>query len=173
MTQLPPLLQPPAQHLRAGSPRSPSPCSPAASARHPPSLSLSLGATPPLCTWPAGLAADSRVRQPAASTAASSASGASSPADKPPLLARIELQLQHELRLHGVEERRADARRYQAFREALLRLAASFHTYQPLLTAIGNEFELYVDHLKARLDELAPVQVRACLMALLLPLFSQ
>lgn len=59
-----------------------------------------------------------------------------------------------------MEERRADGRRYQAFREALLRLAAGFHSYGPLLTAIASEADLYADHLKRQLDALAPLQVR-------------
>ena len=51
---------------------------------------------------------------------------------------------------------------FQAYREVFEYLVADFRTYRPLLSAIKNEYELFIEHQEETIRGLLPIKVSSC-----------
>ena len=80
---------------------------------------------------------------------------------KPKFLDRLEKYLDRELRLLGCPPTGPHELRLQAHREVFEYLIQDFKAYKPLLSAIKNEYELYLGHLEDITRELGPIRVSA------------
>ncbi len=78
---------------------------------------------------------------------------------KPKFLERLEKYLYRELRLLGCPPSGPHELRLQAHREVFEYLIQDFKTYKPLLSAIKNEYELYLGYLEEVIRELRPIRV--------------
>ena len=88
---------------------------------------------------------------------------------KPKFLEQLESYLSKELRLLGCPSYGPHELRLQAHREVFEYLIEDFKTYKPLLSAIKNEYELYLDYQEELIKELEPMRV-LCPHPLSLPL---
>ncbi|XP_065913641.1 translin-associated factor X-interacting protein 1-like isoform X2 [Dysidea avara] len=77
---------------------------------------------------------------------------------KPKFLEHLEEFLQKELRLLGCPSSGPCELRVQAHREVFEHLMEDFKTYKPLLSAIKNEYDLYVNYLQQQIAELEPLK---------------
>ena len=78
---------------------------------------------------------------------------------KPKFLDQLESYLQKELRLLGCPPYGPHELRLQAHREVFEYLIEDFKTYKPLLSAIKNEYELYLEYQEEMIKELEPMRV--------------
>lgn len=79
---------------------------------------------------------------------------------KPKFLEELESYLSKELRLLGCPPSGPHELRLQAYREVFEYLIEDFKTYKGLLSAIKNEYELYMDYQNEVIKELKPMRVR-------------
>ena len=79
---------------------------------------------------------------------------------KPKFLEELESYLSKELRLLGCPPSGPHELRLQAYREVFEYLIEDFKTYKGLLSAIKNEYELYMDYQSEVIKELKPMRVR-------------
>ena len=91
---------------------------------------------------------------------------------KPKFLEQLETYLNKELRLLGCPSYGPHELRLQAHREVFEYLIEDFKTYKPLLSAIKNEYELYLGYQEELIKELQPMRVWGilCLLSLSLSL---
>ena len=78
---------------------------------------------------------------------------------KPKFLEQLESYLSKELRLLGCPAYGPHELRLQAHREVFEYLVEDFKTYKPLLSAIKNEYELYLEYQEEVIKELEPMRV--------------
>ena len=78
---------------------------------------------------------------------------------KPKFLEQLESYLNKELRLLGCPSYGPHELRLQAHREVFEYLIEDFKTYKPLLSAIKNEYELYLGYQEELIKELEPMRV--------------
>ena len=78
---------------------------------------------------------------------------------KPKFLAQLESYLHKELRLLGCPAFGPHELRLQAYREVFGYLIEDFKTYKPLLSAIKNEYELFILHQNDVIRQLEPMKV--------------
>ena len=78
---------------------------------------------------------------------------------KPKFLEQLESYLSKELRLLGCPSYGPHELRLQAHREVFEYLIEDFKTYKPLLSAIKNEYELYLGYQEELIKELEPMRV--------------
>lgn len=78
---------------------------------------------------------------------------------KPKFLEQLESYLSKELRLLGCPPTGPHELRLQAYREVFEYLIEDFKTYKGLLSAIKNEYELYLDYQEEVIKELKPMRV--------------
>lgn len=78
---------------------------------------------------------------------------------KPKFLEQLESYLTKELRLLGCPATGPHELRLQAYREVFEYLIEDFKTYKGLLSAIKNEYELYLDYQEEIIKELKPMRV--------------
>ena len=79
---------------------------------------------------------------------------------KPKFLEQLESYLNKELRLLGCPPYGPHELRLQAHREVFEYLVEDFKTYKPLLSAIKNEYELYLEYQEEVIKELEPMRVK-------------
>lgn len=79
---------------------------------------------------------------------------------KPKFLEELESYLSKELRLLGCPPTGPHELRLQAYREVFEYLIEDFKTYKGLLSAIKNEYELYMNYQEEVIKELKPMRVR-------------
>ncbi len=85
---------------------------------------------------------------------------------KPKFLEQLESYLLKELRLLGCSAYGPRDLRLQAHREVFEYLIEDFKTYKPLLSAIKNEYDLFIEWQKELIKELEPLEVSKELCAL-------
>lgn len=78
---------------------------------------------------------------------------------KPKFLEQLESYLLKELRLLGCSAYGPRDLRLQAHREVFEYLIEDFKTYKPLLSAIKNEYDLFIEWQKELIKELEPLEV--------------
>ena len=78
---------------------------------------------------------------------------------KPKFLEQLESYLSKELRLLGCPPCGPNELRLQAHREVFEYLVEDFKTYKPLLSAIKNEYELFIEFQQELIKELEPMEV--------------
>ena len=78
---------------------------------------------------------------------------------KPKFLEQLESYLNKELRLLGCPSYGPHELRLQAHREVFEYLIENFKTYKPLLSAVKNEYELYLEYQEEVIKELEPMRV--------------
>ena len=78
---------------------------------------------------------------------------------KPKFLEQLESYLTKELRLLGCPATGPHELRLQAYREVFEYLIEDFKTYKGLLSAIKNEYELYLGYQEEVIKELKPMRV--------------
>lgn len=78
---------------------------------------------------------------------------------KPKFLQQLESYLSKELRLLGCPPVGPHELRLQAHREVFEYLIEDFKTYKPLLSAIKNEYELFIESQQELIKELEPMEV--------------
>lgn len=78
---------------------------------------------------------------------------------KPKFLEQLESYLSKELRLLGCPPFGPNELRLQAHREVFEYLVEDFKTYKPLLSAIKNEYELFIEFQQELIKELEPMEV--------------
>ena len=74
----------------------------------------------------------------------------------------LETYLSKELRLLGCPATGPHELRLQAHREVFEYLIEGFKMYKPILSAIKNEYELYLHYLEEIVRELRPIRVNMC-----------
>lgn len=83
---------------------------------------------------------------------------------KPKFLEQLESYLNKELRLLGCPSYGPHELRLQAHREVFEYLIEDFKTYKPLLSAIKNEYELYLGYQEELIKELEPMRVNKAMI---------
>ena len=78
---------------------------------------------------------------------------------KPKFLEQLEAYLHKELRFLGCPPSGPHELRLQAHREVFEYLIEDFKTYKPLLSAIKNEYELFIEWQQEIIKELEPLEV--------------
>ncbi len=78
---------------------------------------------------------------------------------KPKFLEQLESYLLKELRFLGCPSCGPHELRLQAHREVFEYLIEDFKTYKPLLSAIKNEYELFIEYQQDLIKELEPLEV--------------
>lgn len=86
---------------------------------------------------------------------------------KPKFLEQLESYLTKELRLLGCPAIGPHELRLQAYREVFEYLIEDFKTYKGLLSAIKNEYELYLDYQEEVIKELKPMRVRLIFLSII------
>ena len=89
---------------------------------------------------------------------------------KPKFLEQLETYLSKELRLLGCPPTGPHELRLQAYREVFEYLIEDFKTYRGLLSAIKNEYELYLDYQDDIIKELKPMRV--CIDSIIVRILS-
>ena len=85
---------------------------------------------------------------------------------KPKFLEQLESYLLKELRFLGCSAYGPRELRLQAHREVFEYLIEDFKTYQPLLSAIKNEYDLFIEWQKELIKELEPLEVHKCVLVI-------